>query len=94
MLIPGVGMTFKQVIKNLEKLENIVVEQMRDEVIDAFNGYCFRGEVEEIVGFEEWPELKADGNYTLCVRHDHEDAYELSIYIELKDEKITVKNVL
>lgn len=94
MFIPGVGMTFKQVIKNLEKLENIPVDDMQEEVIDAYNGYCFRGDVEEIVGFDEWPELKVDGNYELCVRHDHEDSYELTIHIELKDSKITVKNVL
>jgi len=94
MFIPGVGMTFKQVIKNLEKLENIAIEDMKEEVIDAYNGYCFRGDVEEIVGFDEWPELKADGSYELCVRHDHADAYVLTIYVELKDSKITVKNVL
>lgn len=94
MLIPGVGMTFKQVIKNLEKLENIAVEEMQEEVIDAFNGYCFRGEVEELVGFDSWPELKEDGSYELCVRHDHDDAYELTIHIELKDSKISVRNVL
>ena len=50
MLIPGVGMTFKQVIKNLEKLENIPVADMEEEIIDAFNGYCFRGDVEEVIG--------------------------------------------
>ncbi len=94
MFIPGVGMTFKQVIKNLEKLENIPVEDMKEEVIDAYNGYCFRGDVEELVGFENWPELKVDGKYELCVRHDHEDAYEITIHIELKDSKITVNNVL
>jgi len=94
MLIPGVGMTFKQVIKNLEMLESIPVEDMKEEVIDAFNGYCFRGDVEEIVGFDEWPELKMDGTYEVCVRHDHADAYELTLYIDLKDAKVTVNNVL
>lgn len=94
-MIPGMGMTFKQVIKNLEKLENIPVEEMREEIIEAYNGYCFRGgDVEEIVGFEDWPELKLDGTYEICVRHDHEDSYELTIHIELKDQKITVKKVL
>ena len=94
MFIPGVGMTFKQVIKNLEELENIPVDDMQEEIVDAYNGYCFRGDVEEIVGFDAWPELKLDGTYELCVRHDHEDSYELTIHIELKDSKITVKNVL
>lgn len=94
MFRPGVGMTFKQVIKNLEELENIPVEDMKEEVIDAFNGYCFRGDVEEIVGFEDWPELTVNGTYEICVRHDHADAYELTMHIELKDSKITVNNVL
>ena len=94
MLIPGVGMTFKQVIKNLETLQSVPIEDMKEEIIDSFNGYCFRGDVEEIVGFDEWPELKVDGKYEICVRHDHEDAYELTLHIELKDSKITVNNVL
>ena len=94
MFRPGVGMTFKQVIKNLEKLENIPVEDMKEEIIDSFNGYCFRGDIEEVIGFENWPELKTDGNYEICVKHDHVDAYELTIYIELKNQKITVNNVL
>ena len=94
MLIPGVGMTFKQVIKNIEKLENVPVADFAEEVVDAFNGYCFHGEVEEIVGFETWPELNKDGKYTLFVRHDHEDAYELSIHSFVKSGKITVSNVL
>jgi len=94
MLIPGVGMTFKQVIKNLEKLESVPIKDMEEEIVDAFNGYCFRGDVEEIIGFDEWPELKMDGTYELCIRQDHEDAYELTIHIDLKNEKITVTNVL
>ena len=94
MLIPGVGMTFKQVIKNLEKLDSVLVKDMEEEIVDAFNGYCFRGDVEEIIGFDAWPELKKDGTYELCIRQDHEDAYELTLHIDLKDEKITVTNVL
>jgi len=94
MLIPGVGMTFKQVIKNLEKLESIPIKDMKEEIIDAFNGYCFRGDVEEIIGFDEWPELKVNGKYEICVRQDHEDAYELTLHIDLEDSKITVNNVL
>ncbi len=39
---------------------------MKEEIIDAYNGYCFRGEVEELIGFEEWSELKFDGTYELC----------------------------
>ena len=94
MRIPGVGMTFKQVIKNLEELESIPIEDMKEEIIDAYNGYCFRGDVEEIVGFDTWPELKVNGKYEICVRHDHDDAYELTLHIDLEDSKITVNNVL
>jgi len=94
MFRPGVGMTFKQVIKNLEELENIANEDIEEEIMDAFNGYSFRGDIEEVVGFDSWPELKEDGKYELCVRHDHVDAYELTLHVDLKDSKITVNNVL
>ena len=94
MLIPGVGMTFKQVIKNIEKLEEISIDAFAEEVLDAFNGYCFRGDVEEVVGFDTWPDLKKDGDYELNVRHDHEDAYVLTITCHVKNEKISVSNVL
>ena len=94
MFRPGVGMTFKQVIKNLEALENIPVSHMQEEVVDAFNGYCFHGDIEEIIGFDTWPDLKTDGKYEVCVKHNHVDAYELTLHIDLKDSKITVNNVL
>jgi len=90
-LIPR--MTLKQVIKNLEKLEAIDTEDFFEAVENAFNGYSYEGE-DELVGQEKWPDLKQDGEYELPVRPDHEDAYELTLYVTCKDCKVTVTTVL
>ena len=49
---------------------------------------------DELVGQEKWPDLKQDGKYELPVRPDHEDAYELTLYVTCRDCKVTVTNVL
>ena len=86
-------MTLYQVIKNLEKLENVDVDDFFDSVETAFNGYGYEGE-DELVGQEKWPDLKQDGEYELPVRPDHKDAYELTLYVTCKGCKVTVTNVL
>jgi hypothetical protein len=85
--------TLYQVIKNLEKLEDIDVNDFFDSVEKAFNGYSYEGE-DELVGQEKWPDLKQDGEYELPVRPGHEEAYELTLYVTCRDCKVTITNVL
>ncbi len=86
-------MTLYQVIKNLEALRDIEADGFFDMVEKAFNGYSYEGE-DELVGSEKWPDLKQDGEYELPIRPDHEDAYELTLYVTCKNCKVTVTNVL
>jgi len=36
----------------------------------------------------------SDGEYELNCKIDHEDAYELTLFVEIKDGLVSVKNVL
>jgi hypothetical protein len=86
-------MTLYQVIKNLEKLEEIPAEEFLNAVETAFNGYNYEGE-DELVGHETWPDLRTDGDYLLPIRPDHKDAYELTLHITCSGCRVTVTNVL
>ena len=86
-------MTLYQVIKNLEKLEEIPAEDFFEAVEKAFNGYNYEGE-DELVGQDSWPDLTQESSYELPIRPDHEDAYELTLYVTCKGCKVTVTNVL
>ena len=68
-------------------------EKFEDAVIDAFDGYHYEGE-EEVIGLGNWVDLNTDGDYELSAKVNHEDAYELTLYVSSKDGKITVNNVL
>ena len=83
----------KQVIQDIEKLEDINIANFQDEVLDAFDGYNYDGE-DDVVGFEKWCDISNDGTYELNVKINHEDAYELTIFIKTNNGKITVNNVL
>jgi len=83
----------KHVIKDIEILKDIEVEHFQDKVINAFDGYNYEGE-EELFGFDNWDDISIDGKYELNVKIDHEDAYELTIFIQTSNGLITVNNVL
>jgi len=84
--------TTKQVIKELEEIQEVDLSKFKDSVEDAFDNYNVDG-VEELVGFDNWNELK-DGSHELTIKIDHEDAYEFTIHTTVKDSKATVTNVL
>ncbi len=85
--------TLKQLIEEMEAVKSVELNQFQDVLIDAFDGYNYEGE-EEVVGFDKWCDISKDGDYEVNLKIDHEDAYELTIYITTKDKKVTVKNVL
>lgn len=84
--------TIKKVIKNLESLSNIPLNELKDEVINAFDGYHYEGE--ERVKFGDGWDITKDGEYVLNVGIDHHHAYEFSVYITVRNSKATIKNVL
>ena len=83
----------KYLIKDLEAIKDVEVNKFKDAVIEAFDGYHYEGE-DEVVGLDSWVDLNINGDYELNAKVDHEDAYELTIYVTSKDGKITVNNVL
>ena len=84
--------TTKQVIQELEKIENIEVTNFNEAVEDSFDRYNVDG-IEDLTGFDSWGTLN-DGKHELNIKVDHEDAYEFTIYTTVQDAKITVTNVL
>jgi len=87
------NVTLKDVIQRLEALREIEHTAFKDAVIEAFDEYDYEGE-EEVTGFENWPDISAQGQHELHVKIDHEDAYEFSIHITGKDGLISVTEVL
>ena len=83
----------KQLIKDLEAIKDVEINAFEDAVIDAFDGYHYEGE-DEVIGLGNWVDLNTDGEYELNAKVNHEDAYELTLYVSSKDGKITVNNVL
>jgi len=83
----------KVVIKDLENIKDVTIDEFQDAVLEAFDGYNYEGE-EEVIGFEDWCDISKDGKYELQTKINHEDAYELTLYIDVKNGKITVYNVL
>ena len=83
----------KQLIKDLEAIKDVQTDKFEDTVTEAFDGYHYEGE-DEIIGIDKWVDISADGDYELNAKVNHEDAYELTIYITTKDGKVTVNNVL
>jgi len=85
--------TVKKIIERLVALQDIDVEEFKDEVLEQFDGYDYK-DIEEVVGFEKWTDISNDGEYQLNLKVDHEDAYEFTIYIKTQDKKTSVTNVL
>lgn len=85
--------TVKKIIERLLELQSVDISIFKDEVVEQFDGYDYK-DVEEVVGFENWPDISGDGNYELNVKVNHEDAYEFTLHIEVKEQKATVTNVL
>lgn len=85
--------TLKDVIENISAIKECELSDFQEEIIEAFDGYEYE-DIDEITGFESWGDISKDGNYELCVKIDHEHAYELTVYITNKNNKLTVTNVL
>ncbi|MFA7083184.1 MAG: hypothetical protein WC141_01475 [Arcobacteraceae bacterium] len=85
--------TLKKVIENIESLEDIELDGLKNEVEAAFENYDYDGE-DTIKFCEKWESLENGKTYELCVGIDHEDAYELTVHMEVNSNKATVKNVL
>jgi len=83
----------KQLIKELEAIQNVDVNKFEEAVIEAFDGYHYEGE-DEVVGIDKWPDLNVNGDFEINAKVNHEDAYELTLFLTSKDGKITVNNVL
>lgn len=85
--------TVKKVIERLLSIQDCEYEKFIDEVKEQFDGYDYN-DIEEIVGFENWDDISIDGNYELCVKIDHPYAYEFTLYVTTKENKISIYNVL
>lgn len=85
--------TLKKVIENIESLEEIELDGLKDEIEAAFENYNYDGE-DSIKFCEQWENLENGKTYEVCVGIDHEDAYELTVHLEVNDNKATVLKVL
>ena len=85
--------TVKKIIERLLELQDIDVEEFSKEVEEQFDGYDYE-DIEDVVGFDRWPDISNNGEYQLNVKVDHEDAYEFTIYIKTEGNKVSVVNVL
>ncbi len=85
--------TLKEIVKRLSTIKDCNVDNLKDKVIEKFDGYNYEGE-EELKGFDTWEDISNDGDYTLLVQIDHEDAYEFTLYVKVTNAKATVYNVL
>lgn len=85
--------TLKKVIENIESLEEIDLDGLKDEIEAAFENYNYDGE-DSIKFCEKWDSLENGKTYELCVGIDHEDAYELTVHLEVNDNKAKVIKVL
>jgi len=85
--------TVKKIIERLLSLKQIELENFNNEVLEQFDGYDYK-DIEEVVGFETWPDMSANGDYELMVKVNHEDAYEFTLHVTVKEGKVTVLNVL
>jgi hypothetical protein len=85
--------TLKQLIKDLETIEDCPIEDFWEEIVDKFDKYNYDG-VEDVVGIETWGNISGDGDYKLTARINHEDAYSLTLHTTVKTGKATITNVL
>ena len=85
--------TFNDVLKRLETIKDINIDDFTDEVISKFEDYNFEGE-EDLIGIEKWQELADNSSYELNIKIDHENAYEFTLHCEARDGKISINKVL
>lgn len=85
--------TLKKLIENLSKIKDCPLEDFKEEIMEAFEGYDYN-DIEELVGFDSWPDISENNNYELMVKIDHKNAYEFTLYVTVKDQKATIDNVL
>ena len=85
--------TVKKIIDRLLSLQDVDIDDFKDEVHEQFDGYDYK-DIEDVVGFDSWGDISSDGKYELMVKIEHEDAYEFTIFAEVKDKKVNVYNVL
>jgi len=85
--------TLSSVIRNLSDMKDCPIDNFKDEVIEAFDGYYYE-DIEDVTGFETWADITNDGKYELNVKIDHIYAYELTLTIENKNNLISILNVL
>ena len=86
-------MTLSRVIENLSRIKDCPKEKFQEQIEDAFEGYDYE-DVEDITGFGNWCDISNDGDYRVTVKIDHPDAYEITLHIVVKEDKVTVENVL
>lgn len=85
--------TVKKIIERLLTLQDIQQTDFQEEVKEQFDGYDYK-DVEDLAGFELWPDMSSDGEYKLNIKIDHEDAYEFTIDVKVENGKVSVLNVL
>ncbi len=85
--------TMSEVIKRLEKIQDIELSKLRETIENAFDEYDVDG-VEELIGQDKWCDYTNDGEYQLNIKIDHEDAYEFTIHIKIKNNIASVIKVL
>lgn len=85
--------TIKKIIERLLNLQEVEYKNFQEEVIEQFDGYDYK-DIEELAGYESWPDFQKDGEYELNIKIDHEEAYEFTLYIKVDNSKVSVVNVL
>lgn len=85
--------TTKKIIERLTQIKDCSVDELKDEIIDAFDGYDYR-DIEDLTGFDAWPDITKEGTYDLIVKIDHEDAYEFTLHTKVENKKASIENVL
>lgn len=85
--------TIKKLLENLSSIKKCSLESFQDEIIDAFEGYDYE-DVEEVTGFQKWPDISKDGKYELTVKVNHPQAYEITLFVNVDNNQATVENVL
>lgn len=86
-------MTMKKLIANLSGIKECDLNDFKDQIVEAFEGYDCE-DVEDVTGFEKWPDISNDGEYELPVKLNHERAYELTLHVSIRSNKATINNVL
>lgn len=87
------AVTVSKIIKRLEALKDIEVDELKEAIKECFDGYDVE-DVEELVGQENWANYTQDGKYELDIKVNHPKSYDFTIHVETKDKKASVVNVL